>query len=113
LIGGQRFELRDHRQGAGQGQHRIPPGGQKHKRADPPPSSPASRCIQQQRLPGMLQIRPRGQAAYGAGARVLRVDDSAPGSILPARACCGETISGSGRAARVGCDTSAQAVIVE
>jgi CO/xanthine dehydrogenase Mo-binding subunit len=35
----------DHRQGAGQGQHRIPPGGGRNTSAPiSPPSSPASRC---------------------------------------------------------------------
>jgi nicotinate dehydrogenase subunit B len=44
--------------------------------------------IQHLRMPGMLHarvIRPRGQAAYGAGARVLAVDDSALAAIPDAR----------------------------
>src|SRR5690606_28927434 len=44
--------------------------------------------IQHLRLPGMLHgriVRPRGQRAYGAGARVLRVDESSIAHIEGAR----------------------------
>ena len=44
--------------------------------------------IQHRRLPGMLHarvVRPRGQTAYGAGARVLAIDDSALATIPGAR----------------------------
>ncbi|HXC57725.1 MAG TPA: molybdopterin cofactor-binding domain-containing protein, partial [Steroidobacteraceae bacterium] len=44
--------------------------------------------VQYLRLPGMLHgrvVRPRGQAAYGAGAHVLSVDDSALADIPGAR----------------------------
>jgi CO/xanthine dehydrogenase Mo-binding subunit len=43
--------------------------------------------IQQLRLPGMQHariVRPRGQASYGAGARILRVDESSIQSIAGA-----------------------------
>jgi nicotinate dehydrogenase subunit B len=44
--------------------------------------------IQHLRLPGMLHgrvVRPRGQAAYGAGARVLAINDAALAAIPGAR----------------------------
>jgi CO/xanthine dehydrogenase Mo-binding subunit len=63
--------------------------GQRQKRADLAAKLTGRHVfIQQQRLPGMLHarvVRPRGQSAYGAGARVLRVDDSALAGIPGAR----------------------------
>ena len=89
LIGGRRFDL------AITGKAPVKPTtgytlvGQLQKRADLAAKLTGRHVfIQQQRLPGMLHarvVRPRGQAAYGAGARVLRVDDSALASIPGAR----------------------------
>ena len=89
LIGGRRFDL------AISGKAPVKPTtdytlvGQRQKRADLAAKLTGRHVfIQQQRLPGMLHarvVRPRGQAAYGAGARVLRVDDSALASIPGAR----------------------------
>src|SRR6185503_11432577 len=44
--------------------------------------------VQHQRLPGMLHgriVRPRGQRAYGVGAKVLRIDESSIRGIAGAR----------------------------
>ncbi|HEV7631636.1 MAG TPA: molybdopterin cofactor-binding domain-containing protein [Steroidobacteraceae bacterium] len=46
------------------------------------------RYIQQMKLPGMLHarvVRPRGQSAYGAGARLISVDESSIAAIPGAR----------------------------
>ncbi|MBK9251230.1 MAG: xanthine dehydrogenase family protein molybdopterin-binding subunit [Proteobacteria bacterium] len=89
LIGGQRFELSITGKAPVKASTEYRLVGQKHKRADLAAKLTGQQVyIQQQRLPGMLHarvIRPRGQAAYGAGARVLRVDDSALASIPGAR----------------------------
>ena len=50
--------------------------------------------MQHVRVPGMLHgrvVRPRGQGAYGAGAKVLALDE-APSQISPARAFCARAI---------------------
>jgi CO/xanthine dehydrogenase Mo-binding subunit len=89
LIGGRRFEL------AITGKAPLKPVasyrlvGQRLPRADLAGKLTARHdYIQYLRLPGMLHgrvVRPRGQAAYGAGARVLSVDDSALAGIPGAR----------------------------
>lgn len=89
LIGGRRFEL------AITGKAPFKPTtayrlvGQRLPRADLAAKLTARHdYIQYLRLPGMLHgrvLRPRGQAAYGAGARVLSVDDSALTGIAGAR----------------------------
>ncbi len=89
LLGGERFELK------------IPPNQSMKHSADyrlvgkrVPRADLASKVdgthtyIQHLRLPGMLHarvVRPRGQAAYGAGARVLAVDEQPLARIPGAR----------------------------
>src|SRR5262249_44758022 len=44
--------------------------------------------MQHARIPGMLHgrvVRPRGQSAYGAGARILNIDETSIGNIPGAR----------------------------
>jgi nicotinate dehydrogenase subunit B len=89
LVGGRHFDLTITGKAPVKPSTQYSLVGQKHKRADLAAKLTGRQVyIQQQRLPGMLHarvIRPRGQAAYGAGARVLRVDDSALASIPGAR----------------------------
>jgi len=89
LIGERRFEL------AISGNAPLKPVedyrlvGQRQRRADLAGKVSARHTyIQQIRLPDMLHgrvIRPRGQAAYGAGARIVNVDDSQLAGIAGAR----------------------------
>jgi CO/xanthine dehydrogenase Mo-binding subunit len=89
LIGGRRFEL------GISGKAPLKPVtayrlvGQRLARVDLAAKLTARHTyIQQLRLPGMLHgrvVRPRGQAAYGAGARLLSLDDSQLAAIPGAR----------------------------
>ncbi|HMA12546.1 MAG TPA: molybdopterin cofactor-binding domain-containing protein [Steroidobacteraceae bacterium] len=89
LIGGRRFDLTISGKAPVKATTDYRLVGQRLKRGDLAAKLTGQHVyIQQQRLPGMLHarvVRPRGQAAYGAGARVLRVDDSALASIPGAR----------------------------
>lgn len=89
LIGGRRFDLTITGKAPVKATTEYRLVGQRQKRADLAAKLTGRHVfIQQQRLPGMLHarvVRPRGQAAYGAGARVLSVDDSALASIPGAR----------------------------
>jgi nicotinate dehydrogenase subunit B len=89
LIGGRRFDLPISGKAPVKSTSEYRLVGQRQKRADLAAKLTGRHVyIQQQRLPGMLHarvVRPRGQAAYGAGARVLHVDDSALVSIPGAR----------------------------
>ena len=89
LIGGRQFEL------AISGNAPLKPAseyrlvGKREPRADLAGKVTGRHTyIQQLRLPGLQHgrvIRPRGQAAYGAGARILSIDDSALAGIPGAR----------------------------
>jgi nicotinate dehydrogenase subunit B len=63
--------------------------GTKHPRRDMPDKVSGSYTyVQHVRLPGMLHariIRPRGQRAYGAGAKILAIDESTIANIPAAR----------------------------
>jgi nicotinate dehydrogenase subunit B len=89
LIGGRRFNVTITGKAPVKATTRYSLVGQRQKRADLAAKLTGRHVyIQQHRLPGMLHarvVRPRGQAAYGAGARVLRIDDSALASIPGAR----------------------------
>jgi CO/xanthine dehydrogenase Mo-binding subunit len=89
LIGGRRFDLTISGKAPLKSTADYRLVGQRLKRADLAAKLTGQHVyIQHQSLPGMLHarvVRPRGQAAYGAGARVLRVDDSALASIPGAR----------------------------
>lgn len=89
LLGGRRFELTISGKAPlkAAGDWRLL--GQRVPRAELTPKLTGQHSyIQHLRLPGMLHarvVRPRGQAAYGAGARVRQVDDSALAAIPGAR----------------------------
>jgi nicotinate dehydrogenase subunit B len=89
LIGGRRFEVSLTGKAPLKAATAYRLVGQRLPRADLAPKLTARHTyIQQLRLPGMLHgrvVRPRGQAAYGAGARVLSVDDSKLAGIPGAR----------------------------
>lgn len=89
LIGDRRFELRISGKAPLKAAASYRLVGQRLPRADLAPKLTAHHAyIQHLRLPGMLHgrvVRPRGQAAYGAGARVLSVDDGPLAGIPGAR----------------------------
>lgn len=89
LIGGQHFELRISGTAPMKSAANYRLVGQRLPRADLAPKLTAHHdYIQYLRLPGMLHgrvVRPRGQSAYGAGARVLSIDDSPLAGIPGAR----------------------------
>jgi nicotinate dehydrogenase subunit B len=89
LIGGRRFDLAISGNAPQKATSAYTVVGRPLKRKDLPAKITARHMyIQQQRIDGMLHarvVRPRGQSAYGAGARVLAVDDSALAAIPGAR----------------------------
>ena len=89
LIGGRRFELSISGKAPQKAVASYRLVGQRQAREDLASKVSARHgYIQYLRLPRMLHgrvVRPRGQGAYGAGARVLSVDDSAQAGIPGAR----------------------------
>ena len=85
LIGGRRFELAISGNAPAKPAQAYRLVGQRQPRSDLSGKVSAKHTyIQQVRLPGMVHgrvIRPRGQAAYGSGARIVSVDEAALAGI--------------------------------